>query len=138
MNGPRIDHHPANTTKQEQVFPNPDTEGGRRRLDPATATEQLENSGTENVIERSGGEGDGQGQGQGQGGQQERGEGEGEGEGPAEAAEDNSAYDAAAAAAYAEAMYQWGEYGTGPYPNDDGTDWLAVRWDKSEIAGGLD
>lgn len=30
------------------------------------------------------------------------------------------------AEAYAEAMHQWGEYGTGPYPSDDGTGWLAV------------
>ena len=30
------------------------------------------------------------------------------------------------AEAYAEAMRQWGEYGTGPYPSDDGTGWLGV------------
>lgn len=30
------------------------------------------------------------------------------------------------AEAYAEAMHQWEEYGTGPYPSDDGTGWLAV------------
>lgn len=30
------------------------------------------------------------------------------------------------AAAYAAAMQQWDEYGTGPLPSDDGTAWLAV------------
>lgn len=37
-----------------------------------------------------------------------------------------SAYDTAAA--YAEAMRQWGEYGTGPFPNDDGIGWWAVSY----------
>ncbi|CAM9580319.1 unnamed protein product [Pylaiella littoralis] len=45
------------------------------------------------------------------------------------------------AAAYAAAMQQWGEYGTGPYPSDDGTGWLAGYGDDfglDNLAGGED
>lgn len=46
-----------------------------------------------------------------------------EGGGWAEAAEGGYDFDAEA---FADAMHQWVEYGTGPYPSDDGTGWLAV------------
>ncbi|CBJ28983.1 conserved unknown protein [Ectocarpus siliculosus] len=44
-----------------------------------------------------------------------------------------SAYDTAAA--YAEAMRRWGEYGTGPLPNDDGIGWWANYGDDFDLIG---
>lgn len=105
-------HESISSQQQErQQQPGPDPDGEKRRTDTdsaATPNDRLENL---EQVDRLAREGD----------NQEGGGGE---------AASAGGYGATAGDAYAEgeaeAVHQWVEYGTGPYPSDDGTGWLAV------------
>lgn len=95
--------------QQQQQQPDPSQEGDEQRTDAGPAAIAEDEPENREQVDRLAGEG----------ASYEEGMGAASSEGRTEPA-------AWYSEAYADAMHQWDEYGTGPFPSDDGTGWLAV------------